>query len=89
MYFSSEFPSNSSCLLVLLVGIVFISLPGVNMRLLSGCCRDMIKMDYTYIFFSPSICISIAQITSSDDVAICAARFVCIMHFMVDSCVTS
>lgn len=43
-------------------------------------------MDYTYIFFS--LAVSIVRITSSDDVAVSAARYVCMMHFMVDFCMT-
>lgn len=44
-------------------------MPGVNMHLLLGYCTDMIKMDYTYIFYSPPLCTSIIHITSCNNVA--------------------
>lgn len=44
-------------------------MPGVNMHLLLGYCTDTIKMDYTYIFYSPPLCTSIIHITSCNNVA--------------------
>lgn len=42
------------------------------MHILSECCIDVIKMDYTYIFFSLAICICIVHITSCLKVTIWA-----------------